>query len=37
MYYRVNQIPGADLSVVIIDDYADIKHPLEDMQRQVLS
>ncbi|KAA8752474.1 MULTISPECIES: methyl-accepting chemotaxis protein [Paenibacillus] len=36
IYYRVNQIPDADLSVVIIDDYDDIKGPLEDMQRQMV-
>lgn len=36
IYYRINQIPGADLSVVIIDDYDDIKRPLEDMQRQMI-
>ncbi|WP_145152178.1 methyl-accepting chemotaxis protein [Paenibacillus xylanexedens] len=35
-YYRINQIPGADLSVVIIDDYDDIRRPVEDMFKQML-
>ncbi|WP_258166160.1 methyl-accepting chemotaxis protein [Paenibacillus sp. PCH8] len=35
-YYRLNQIPGADLTVMIVDDYDDIKRPVDDMLNQML-
>ncbi|KQY79515.1 chemotaxis protein [Paenibacillus sp. Root52] len=35
-YFRVNQIPGADLIVLVIDSYDDIKRPVQDMLQQML-